>query len=67
MIIDGKLSEKYRPNNIIHIIKGRSSAYPKYIKVFQYVNLGNGRSIDILVTDKDNSPVQINKTFIEYN
>lgn len=67
MIIDGKLSEKYRPNNVIHIIKGRSSAYPKYIKVFQYVNLGNGRSVDILVTDKDNSPVQINKTFIEYN
>ena len=67
LMIDGKLDTKNRPNNIIHIIKGRSSAYPKYIKVFQYVDLGTGRSEDLLVLDKDNKPITINKTFIEYD
>lgn len=66
LMIDGKLDTKNRPNNIIHIVKGRSSAYPKYIKVFQYVDLGTGRSEDLLVLDKDNKPITINKTFIEY-
>lgn len=67
LMIDGKLDTKNRPNNIIHIIKGRSSAYPKYIKVFQYVDLGTGRSEDLLVLDKDNNPIKINKTYIEYD
>lgn len=67
LMIDGKLDTKNRPNNIIHIIKGRSSAYPKYIKVFQYVDLGTGRSEDLLVLDKDNKPITINKTFIKYD
>ena len=67
LMVDGKLDTKNRPNNIIHIIKGRSSAYPKYIKVFQYVDLGTGRSEDLLVLDKDNKPITINKTFIEYD
>lgn len=67
LMIDGKLDTKNRPNNIIHIVKGRSSAYPKYIKVFQYVDLGTGRSEDLLVLDKDNKPITINKTFIEYD
>ena len=67
LIVNGKLDTQNRPNNIIHIIKGRSSEFPKYIKVFQYVDLGTGRSEDLLVLDKDNNPIKINKTYIEYD
>ena len=52
-------------NNVCHIIKGRNSQYPKNIKVFQHIDYGTGRSIDLYCTDKNNNPVRINKLRIE--
>lgn len=54
-------------NNITHIIKGRSSKYPKYIKIFQYVDYGTSRCYDWCVTDKDGALIDIDKMLIEYD
>lgn len=53
------------PNNICHIIKGRNSKFPKYIKVFQYMDLGTGRTIDLYCTDKKNNPIKVDPRIIE--
>ena len=54
------------PNNVIHIIKGRGSKYPKNIKVFQYIDLGTARTYDMFCTDKANNPIDVDKLVIEY-
>lgn len=54
------------PNNVIHIIKGRGSKYPKGTKVFQYIDLGIGRTIDMFATDKANNIIKVDKLVIEY-
>ena len=46
-----------KPNLIVHNIKGRASRFPKYIRVYQYVDLGTGRSRDLYVTTKDLQPI----------
>ena len=46
-----------KPNLIVHNIKGRASRFPKYIRVYQYVDLGTGRSQDLYVTTKDLQPI----------
>ena len=55
------------PNNVVHILKGRSSQYPKYIKIFQYADLSTGRTIDMYATNKSNIPIDIKGIEIEYN
>ena len=64
---DKKFGEKIIPNNVIHIVKGRGSEYPKYIKVFQHVDLGTSTSIDMFCTDKDNNPIDVKNLAIEYD
>lgn len=54
-------------NNITHIIKGRSSKFPKYIKIFQYVDYGTSRCYDYCVTDKDGSLIDVKRLLIEYD
>lgn len=54
------------PNNVIHIIKGRGSKYPKGTKVFQSIDLSTGRTIDMFCTDKFNNMIQVDKLVIEY-
>lgn len=54
------------PNNVVHIIKGRGSKYPKNIKVFQYVDLGTARTYDMFCTNKANEPINVDKIKIEY-
>ena len=56
-----------KPNNVVHIIKGRGSKYPKNIKVFQYIDLGTGRTMDMFCTDKYNNLIQVDKLVIEYD
>ena len=58
--------QQVKPNNVIHIIKGRGSKYPKNIKVFQYMDLGTGRTTDMFTTDKFNNLIQVDKLTIEY-
>ena len=62
-----KIPEDAICNNITHIIKGRSSKFPKYIKIFQYVDYGNSRCYDWCVTDKDGALIKIDKLLIEYD
>lgn len=50
-----------KPNTVAHIIKGRNSKYEKNIKVFQYLDMGTGRSYDLFCTNKDNEPIKVNK------
>ena len=45
------------PNMITHNIKGRASRFPKYMRVYQYMDLGTGRVQDIFATYKDLSPI----------
>lgn len=52
-------------NNVCHIIKGRNSKYEKYIKVFQHIDYGTGRSIDLYCTDKNNNPIRVDRLRIE--
>lgn len=59
--------EHMEPNNVIHIIKGRANQYPKHIKIFQYMDLGTGRTYDLYCTDKNNQPFKVKKLIIENN
>ena len=51
------LGDKPKPNLVVHSIKGRASRFPKYIKIYQHVDLGTGRSIDLFATYKDLDPL----------
>lgn len=53
------------PNNVIHIIKGRASKYPRHMKIFQYIDLGTCRTYDLFCTDKNNCPINVDKLIIE--
>ena len=46
------------PNLVTHNIKGRASRFPKYIRVYQHINLGTGRVQDLFATTKDLQPVE---------
>ena len=61
-------SDLPKPNLIVHSIKGRASRFPKYVRIYQYVDLGTGRSRDLYVTTKDLQPItSIEKLKIHYN
>lgn len=62
-----KFGEQLNPNNVVHIIKGRGSKYPKNVKVFQYIDLSTSRTIDMFCTDKQNNPINVDKLKIEYD
>lgn len=47
-----------KPNMITHNIKGRASRFPKYIRVYQYVDLGTGRVQDLYATTKALEPLE---------
>ena len=53
------------PNNVVHIIKGRANKYPRHIKIFQYIDLGTSRSVDLFCTNKNDEPINIEKLIIE--
>lgn len=64
---NSKFGTPIQPNNVIHIIKGRGSKYPKNIKVFQYCDLSTSRTYDMFCTDKFNNPINVDKLIIEYD
>ena len=46
------------PNLVTHNIKGRASRFPKYIRIYQHIDLGTGRVQDLFATTKDLQPVE---------
>lgn len=61
----GGFGNGLKPNNVLHIVKGRNSKYAKNIKIFQYMDLGTGRTTDMYCTDKFNSPISVDRMVIE--
>ena len=56
-----------KPNLIVHSIKGRASRFPKYIRVYQRVDLGTGRTEDLFATTKSLDPINdIEKLLIHH-
>lgn len=56
-----------KPNLIVHSIKGRASRFPKYIRVYQRVDLGTGRTEDLFATTKSLDPISdIEKLLIHH-
>ena len=54
-----------KPNRVTHIVKGRNSEFPKYLKIYHYLDTGTCRNKDLLVTDKSGYPIQIDPMIIE--
>lgn len=53
------------PNMVVSVYKGRSSRFPKDIKIWQYVDLGTMRVEDLFATDKNYKPIHIEKTYVK--
>lgn len=53
-----------RPTHITHNYKTRFSMYGQGVKVWQYVDLGTGRTEDIFCTNQFNSPLSVERTII---
>ena len=51
------LGDKPKPNLVTYNIKGRASRFQKYIRIYQYADLGTGRTIDLFATYKDLDPL----------
>lgn len=51
------LGDKPKPNLVTYNIKGRASRFQKYIRIYQYADLGTGRTIDLFATYKDLAPL----------
>lgn len=59
------LGVKKRPTHIMHNYKTRFSKYGQNVKVWQYVDLGTGRTEDIFCTNQFNHPLNVERTIIE--
>ena len=60
-----ELGENIKPNIVLHNYKVRFSKYGIGIKIYQYLNKGTGRCIDMFCTDLYDNPINIDKTVIE--
>lgn len=55
------------PNMVSHIYKGRFSKYGQNLKIFQKLDFGTGRLEDCYVTDSNNEPLHVEKTYVTKN
>lgn len=53
--------ERVIPNRVIHCYKSRFSKYEKDIKIYGYMNAGNGEWIDCFCTDKFDNFIDVEK------
>ena len=53
-----------KPNIVLHNYKVRFSKYGVGIKIYQYLDKGTGRCIDMFCTDMYDNPINIDKTII---
>lgn len=61
----GHFGENFKPNCVLHNYKVRFSKYGIGIKIYQYLDKGTGRCIDLYCTDMYDNPINIDKTVIE--
>ena len=61
----GNFGENFKPNIVLHNYKVRFSKYGIGIKIYQYLDKGTGRCIDLYCTDMNDNPINIDKTIIE--
>lgn len=61
----GNFGENFKPNIVLHNYKVRFSKYGVGIKIYQYLDKGTGRCIDLYCTDMNDNPINIDKTIIE--
>lgn len=61
----GDFGEDFKPNVVLHNYKVRFSKYGIGIKLYQYLDKGTGRCIDLYCTDMYDNPINIDKTVIE--
>ena len=61
----GEFGEDFKPNIVLHNYKVRFSKYGIGIKIYQYLDKGTGRCIDLFCTDMYDNPINIDKTIIE--
>ena len=61
----GGFGEDFKPNIIRHNYKVRFSKYGIGIKLYQYLDKGTGRCIDLYCTDMFDNPISIDKTIID--
>lgn len=61
----GDFGEDFKPNVVRHNYKVRFSKYGVGIKLYQYLDKGTGRCIDLYCTDMYDNPINIDKTVIE--
>lgn len=61
----GGFGEDFKPNIVLHNYKVRFSKYGVGIKIYQYLDKGTGRCIDLYCTDMHDKPINIDKTIIE--
>ena len=61
----GKFGEDFKPNVVLHNYKVRFSKYGIGIKLYQYLDKGTGRCIDLYCTDLYDNPINIDKTIVE--
>lgn len=60
----GQFSEDIKPNIVMHNYKVRFSKYGVGIKLYQYLDKGTGRCIDMYCTDVFDNPINIDKTVV---
>lgn len=61
-----QLPDDIVPNVCTHIIKTRNSEFPKGTRIYQYNDLGTGRTMDLFCTTKDLEPLDIKGLKIDY-
>jgi len=61
----GDFGEDFKPNVVLHNYKVRFSKYGVGIKLYQYLDKGTGRCIDLYCTDMFDNPINIDKTVID--
>ena len=61
----GDFGNDLKPNIVLHNYKVRFSKYGVGIKIYQYLDKGTGRCIDMFCTDMYDNPINIDKTISE--
>jgi hypothetical protein len=61
----GDFKEDFKPNVVRHNYKVRFSKYGMGIKLYQYLDKGTGRCIDLYCTDLYDNPINIEQTKVK--